>query len=431
MSTKVVVSRKEQRHLVWQSEGFVDQTPASNRRSRPPPGSFSSAKTSSFSYPISYSAKSKSAKSKSLANKTSSASSRSTQYQKAAAVAATLAVGGEQRREQGNGSSEITSDDDDDDNNDEPELYDVEAILKARTRYGTEEFLVRWEGYSSNHDSWEPAENLLRCVVFQDYVAASRAAARALRVHGNNSTATSDAPSSRTPPTPRKVKSNAPFATPQRSASSLRTKLVPGSAAGKSTTTQGTGPKLLTYRSPSKRMPHIWGQLIAGQFGSSTVNSPSSIVRASPCSNAMAKIALSKCKVLTPSAAGAGEVGGTGAAAASVAVGVPILAPASRIPGSGKMPASPVYARFAHHRKLQKEIFARRSAAASATIAVGRLGGSSLNERIAAVGPATPEHQPQVTAAAAARTKEGGLRPTWCRGACHWTNCLCTPPAPA
>lgn len=41
------------------------------------------------------------------------------------------------------------------------ELYDVEEILDyKRQKNGTEMVLIRWKGYSSGDDSWEPIDSL-------------------------------------------------------------------------------------------------------------------------------------------------------------------------------------------------------------------------------------------------------------------------------
>ena len=40
-------------------------------------------------------------------------------------------------------------------------VYDVEAILGARVRRGKLQFLVKWLGYAPEHNSWEPAGELL------------------------------------------------------------------------------------------------------------------------------------------------------------------------------------------------------------------------------------------------------------------------------
>lgn len=44
---------------------------------------------------------------------------------------------------------------------DEDEDYEVDRILDVCIhRNNKREFLIRWKGYSSNSDSWEPEENL-------------------------------------------------------------------------------------------------------------------------------------------------------------------------------------------------------------------------------------------------------------------------------
>jgi hypothetical protein len=52
---------------------------------------------------------------------------------------------------------------------DEEPLYRVEALLKHRDRrYGKarkprREYLIKWEGYGMEHNTWEPKSNLLTC----------------------------------------------------------------------------------------------------------------------------------------------------------------------------------------------------------------------------------------------------------------------------
>ncbi len=38
--------------------------------------------------------------------------------------------------------------------------FEVEAVLGQRRVRGKEEYLIRWKGYSSFDDTWEPKENL-------------------------------------------------------------------------------------------------------------------------------------------------------------------------------------------------------------------------------------------------------------------------------
>ncbi|XP_068605787.1 chromobox protein homolog 2 [Brachionichthys hirsutus] len=41
------------------------------------------------------------------------------------------------------------------------QVFDAECILSKRLRKGKAEFLVKWRGWSSKHNSWEPQENIL------------------------------------------------------------------------------------------------------------------------------------------------------------------------------------------------------------------------------------------------------------------------------
>jgi len=43
------------------------------------------------------------------------------------------------------------------------EVYDVEKILKVRRHRKTLQWLVKWEGYGNEHNTWEPKENLIDC----------------------------------------------------------------------------------------------------------------------------------------------------------------------------------------------------------------------------------------------------------------------------
>jgi hypothetical protein len=43
---------------------------------------------------------------------------------------------------------------------DDEEEWLVDSVLEARKSRGKRMFLVRWEGFTREHDSWEPKENL-------------------------------------------------------------------------------------------------------------------------------------------------------------------------------------------------------------------------------------------------------------------------------
>jgi hypothetical protein len=49
--------------------------------------------------------------------------------------------------------------DDSDDADDPDKIYTVERILKDKTVKGKKRYLVKWEGYDSSHNSWEPPES--------------------------------------------------------------------------------------------------------------------------------------------------------------------------------------------------------------------------------------------------------------------------------
>jgi hypothetical protein len=39
--------------------------------------------------------------------------------------------------------------------------YDVEKVINSRMRWGRLEYLVKWDGYTSENNTWEPETNLL------------------------------------------------------------------------------------------------------------------------------------------------------------------------------------------------------------------------------------------------------------------------------
>jgi len=45
---------------------------------------------------------------------------------------------------------------------DSREWFDVDCFLKSRTRRKKQEYLVRWDGFDTKYDTWEPATALQR-----------------------------------------------------------------------------------------------------------------------------------------------------------------------------------------------------------------------------------------------------------------------------
>jgi len=477
--------------MLWQSEGFVEQAPLSRRRARPPPGAYSLVATAYAPSTCRATAS------------PSSPSSRSPPCPKTSTQSAASALSGAASVSNGVGDASPASPapsalSGSDDHDAFGTTYAVEAILKVRARDGAKEYLVSWEGYSADHDSWEPPENLGRCTVFQDWIAAAKAA-RALRNAGTvvsdanaGTTATptpptsSSASTSHTTTTATATAATTPrrkskgqfktFTTPRHAAkhheasmrSTLHLTAAPGVHAGKikrSSSSKkdaggsGAGGPMLTYHSPSKRLPHIWGQLVSGHFGGSGGGARQQQQQQGGAAAAAHAVVL---KPKVPVALRKKEPGSASAAAFALASSFSSASsakarPSPSTPRAGKKaPQSPASARSAHHRKLQREIFARRHATTTAAGAAKgmRAGGAakkrpSLNARIAAVrAPAAALSVSAAAAAAAAATaaaaaptvivaptitsstaSRAGLRPLWCAGKCHWTNCLCTPPA--
>lgn len=50
----------------------------------------------------------------------------------------------------------------------------VEKIVDTRTRAGKQEFLIKWKGYPSIENTWEPRESLFLCVADHYLVFPSR-----------------------------------------------------------------------------------------------------------------------------------------------------------------------------------------------------------------------------------------------------------------
>lgn len=123
----ITVSRREVGHLLWQSEGFVDSAkPRSRLRKR------------AFTRAVSH--------------------NYTTRHATTTAIKEADADGGMCSGDGGEGM--------DADADAGVELYDVEAILGERVQGGAIVYLVKWEGYGPEWNTWEPSGNLATCTVF-------------------------------------------------------------------------------------------------------------------------------------------------------------------------------------------------------------------------------------------------------------------------
>ena len=46
--------------------------------------------------------------------------------------------------------------------------WDVEAVVQYRTYYRKEQWLIKWQGYGEDRNTWEPKEHLLE--EYQEWV---------------------------------------------------------------------------------------------------------------------------------------------------------------------------------------------------------------------------------------------------------------------
>lgn len=52
---------------------------------------------------------------------------------------------------------------------DDPNVFLVDRILKMRNNQGKHEYFIKWKGYSSRHNTWEPEENILNAQLLADF----------------------------------------------------------------------------------------------------------------------------------------------------------------------------------------------------------------------------------------------------------------------
>lgn len=416
--------------MLWQSEGFVAKAPISPRRCRPPTGALAFNRYSH--QPLH--------------------SSTTTNRKMNAANRAFNDADNHDRDVHMDHDADDSSDSDDavdseddgttssgaSDGRETPEpTYDVQAILKERVRDGAREFLVRWEGYTQEHDSWEPRENLAGCTTFQQHVANTRTSRHQL-VH-NMRTTTSTAP--HTPWKPNGVRSNcgvsggAAAMFPPRALGNmamktkraLRPPLV-GAGSNSSAAAAAVGAsnisagKVLQFHPPpskGKSRSHIWGQLLSGKFGPHRILAHGSAPAVAAAtsdggSSATATAATTATTATTATNAIAYESVGETAPLLSLSTSEDAPLSLNRSPSTPTTPRTTAR-RNAHHRGLQLSILGRRRAALQ-----------PLAERIAAVSNAAAGAKMTPHPAPAAHADVAG-RPAWCNGACHSTNCLCAP----
>lgn len=52
----------------------------------------------------------------------------------------------------------------------EEDIYDIDELLGHRTKYRKRQFLVKWKGFESRHNSWEPEANLKCPELLNEYL---------------------------------------------------------------------------------------------------------------------------------------------------------------------------------------------------------------------------------------------------------------------
>ena len=52
---------------------------------------------------------------------------------------------------------------------DEEDVYIVEQIQGERTRGGKRQYLIKWQGYPTSENSWEPAASILDPQLIADF----------------------------------------------------------------------------------------------------------------------------------------------------------------------------------------------------------------------------------------------------------------------
>ena len=55
-------------------------------------------------------------------------------------------------------------------------MFDVESILGQKGQGASLRYLVKWEGFPDDHNTWEPTKNVQGCRPFQEYLAAQQSA---------------------------------------------------------------------------------------------------------------------------------------------------------------------------------------------------------------------------------------------------------------
>lgn len=94
-------------------------------------------------------------------------------------------------KKKGGKKAKVVSDDDEDDDEDESEDYEVEKIVDSKLERGETFYLVKWKGWSSNDNTWEPESSLNCADLLAKYNASAKSTSTTKKRKSNLKTAES------------------------------------------------------------------------------------------------------------------------------------------------------------------------------------------------------------------------------------------------